>query len=247
MPIPKKLKHDTIGESVFELRFQTEVDALSEIILGVLYDKLRADFPKFESLPINQLPRQLLDTDPNLRYQPLHRISNNSYMVSVGAHVVSVHCKWPYQGWENYRPLIVKVLNVLNNSKLMKTLERFSLKYVNIITQPYAPNGIHDLNFDMSMHDLKFRTDALMVRAEIVKQPFVNVVQLMSGASMLIPEPTPQKFNGVIVDVDTIYQGDMAAFLTSFDTKLENAHAMEKEIYFSLLKPDTLNKLGPEY
>ena len=72
MKIPIKLNLCPIIESVFEIRFDSSLDA--NIVFALIYSKLKDDFPKVETLPLSELPASMRDADPNLKYQPAYKL-----------------------------------------------------------------------------------------------------------------------------------------------------------------------------
>lgn len=246
MRIPVKLGHDTIGESVFELRFVPRSGPAFEMLLGSIYPKLQADFPNVIQLPIMQLPRNLIESDPNLHYQALNRLDGEHYGISVGRRAIAVHAKHPYQGWQNYRHQILDVVELLHASNVVDRVERFSLKYLNILPHDLTPEGIDALQVDLRMGSLQYKKTTIHIRTEIEKGPTLTIVQIATSAAMTTADGRTQ-IVGTMVDVDTIFMEVEDDFWGTIEKNLELIHSTEKEIFFSILTDSTLAKLEPEY
>src|SRR5438552_15913338 len=71
-PIPRKLKQDAIIEAIFEMRFDTGM--IPEILFGRLaeYDGWKG--LEQQRLPSYDIPRQLREFDPTLRFAPVFEL-----------------------------------------------------------------------------------------------------------------------------------------------------------------------------
>ena len=99
--LPSKLKKEPIIDALFEMRF-TSATSASSIVPGVLFSKLSGD-KTIERLPTEQIPKQLLESEPNLRFAPLVRLHWDNFLISIGDRSLAVACKMPYPGWKTFR------------------------------------------------------------------------------------------------------------------------------------------------
>lgn len=243
--IPQSLERDPIVEAIFEIRFSSRTEFVANILPGLFYPHVRDQFPKLESLPTANIPAQFQVLEPSLKYRPHNRMSSNNYMVLTGEHVLSVSCRRPYTGWKDFSAVIHKFVDILHKTELADIIERFSLKYVNLLdeeTDSKEQFRMTELSVQLGSYTL---TDHLTyVRTEINKDGFVNVVQIISGASVQIEGAAP--VNGLLVDIDTIFNGPFTDFWTELPDLLERAHATEKSIFFeNVLTRETIDKRGP--
>lgn len=246
MRIPTKLGRDTIAESIFELRFVPDKEPAFELLLGLIYSSLQGEFPSVIQLPIMQLPRNIIESDPNLIYQPLNRLDGEHYGISIGRRSVAVHAKYPYQGWAIYRPLILRVVKLLKETNVVGKVERFSLKYLNVLPNDVMPEGIDALKVNLNMGDLQYKKATVHIRTEIEKGPTITIAQISTGANVLLANHQAN-IVGTLVDIDTVFMKIEGDFWTSIENNLELAHSTEKEIFFNLLQEPALAKLKPEY
>ena len=57
MKIPKKITSCPLVETIVELRFESSLPP--DAIFGVIYQKLKSDYPKVDKLPILQIPEEI--------------------------------------------------------------------------------------------------------------------------------------------------------------------------------------------
>ena len=86
-----------------------------------------------ERLPIADLPKQIRDSDPNLRYAPTIRMQWQKFLLLLSDQSVAVGCKLPYPGWGEFRSAIMRTLDIIGDTNVVERVERYSLKYVDIL------------------------------------------------------------------------------------------------------------------
>ena len=105
------------------------------------------------SLPIAQIPKPMRDADPNLKFAAISRIDWDTFFINVGDFSVSVSCKYPYPGWDNFRKVIIQVVGILNESHIVEKVERYSLKYVDLFPAVNDQQKVSMLNVKVSIAD----------------------------------------------------------------------------------------------
>ena len=75
--LPVRLAKEPLLEAIWQLRFQSEQQVVSEILTGTIFQSLRSDFNSTERLPFGSisLPKDLTDRQPNLLYAPSIRLN----------------------------------------------------------------------------------------------------------------------------------------------------------------------------
>lgn len=244
--LPKKLKKEPLIDAVFEIRF-TSVFVAGGILPGLLFGKLEGQ-KTIESLPMAQLPQAMRDADPNLLFAPLNRLDWGCYYVNVGDRSVSIGFKHPYSGWNSFKPAITKVMEALKDSNVIKSVDRYSLKYIDLLPATSLQEQVEFVNFDVTLADHKLKKEVFQIRLEIPREGYVHAVQVVSSATATLH--TGETRQGLIVDVDTISNQLNISFdelLNNFSDKLEAIHQANKKIFFDCLKPQTIDALEPEY
>lgn len=244
--LPKKLKKEPLIDAVFEVRFTSAFPAGS-VLPGLLFGKLVGD-KKIEQLPLSQLPQVMRDADPNLRFAPLSRLDWQQFYINVGDRSVSVGFKHPYPGWNSFKPAIIEVMDILNGADILKSVERYSLKYIDLLPATDLREQVSFVNFDVTLAGHKLENEVFQIRLEIPRDGFIHVIQVVSSATATLH--TGEARQGLIVDVDTIVNQQGIPFeelLSGFSDKLEVIHQANKKVFFDCLKPQTIMALEPEY
>jgi uncharacterized protein (TIGR04255 family) len=153
-------------------------------------------------------------------------------------------CRRPYSGWENFKSTIFELAEKLRETGLLGTVERFSLKYIDIIPVRTQPS-LDPLDIDLQLGALSISNYPVQLRTEIAKNSFIHIVQIVTPAKAMAP--TGESFEGVLFDIDTIYRTGDDDFWRVFSDNLANAHTSSKQMFFDLLKEDTIEQLEPEY
>jgi uncharacterized protein (TIGR04255 family) len=247
MWLPQKLGKEPLVEAVFELRFKAKAP-VSSILPGLVFAKLGGD-KTIEQLPMADLPPSVLATlDPNFRYAPSVRIHWQNFVIFTGNQSTGLACKLPYPGWSTgFKSVILELVDLIAGAALVDTVERFSLKYTNIIPAELGVvTSVADFTLRLGANDAA--NNLFQIRAEIPKDDLISVVQIAAQASVVLPNGSSRK--GVAIDVDTIAPlnyAQFASFLKNASEKLERVHSEAKTIFFGCLLPDTIAKLEPVY
>jgi len=240
--LPSKLKHDTIIEAIFELRFEPAL--LNEAVFGAIYPIVRDRFGDLQHIPLppSQLPDVIRNTDIQFKYQPLHKLQGNGLSVSIGPRVVSFSAMKPYIGWSKWKPTILTVLSNIFNSNVIKYVERTGLRYLNFIELNIFP--LINVNVEIINRNVELKSTT--IRTEITDGEYLKILQLANNVS--INENGLIK-NGSCIDIDIVRNRGISndAFEKDLEVILNKSHEIEKQLFFNILKPDFLSELGPTY
>jgi uncharacterized protein (TIGR04255 family) len=243
-PVPKRLRKEPLLEALWEIRFTSDSGSVVELLPGLLYQALGMSFPRIERLPAANLPLPVLQQDTSLRYVPTLRLEGTPYSIQIGEHVVSLSCQRPYTGWAEFERTIFKLVEILRATALLSRPERFSLKYVNVISLSDVPS-LRSLHVSVSLSNRELSNRPIQLRAEVNENRFLHIVQVVSPAqATLQPGET---FAGVLLDIDTICIHESGQFWSNFAQELNCAHEAGKQLFFSLLTQETIALLEPEY
>jgi uncharacterized protein (TIGR04255 family) len=247
--LPTRLKREPLVEATWEVRFSSSQSAIVELLTSVILDAMKGAVADVDRLPAANIPPQLREADPNLKYVPTLRLKGEQYVVGLSEHSVSLSCTRNYPGWHVFRQSIKDLALALRTCTWITTPERFSLKYVDMLTFRQPPT-MESLAITVRLGDLPLTTEAVMLRIEFQREGFVNVVQvgLPARAKLLSGE----ELNGAVVDVDTVFVwtdgADASGFWVAAERRVDDAHAVNKEIFFTeILTSDTVAAHGPEY
>lgn len=243
--LPTKLGKEPLLEAVFEIRFFSEISA-SSILPGILFSRFGGR--NIEPQPIAQLPKQMRDADPNLKFAPLVRIQRDDYIFLIGDQSVAIACKIPYPGWNKFRDKIKEVVNILGESKVIGHIQRYSLKYVDLIPFSEIKQQVSSVNLHITLGDYKLEKEVFHFKIEIPQNEFIHVVQILSSAFVTLQDNTTKQ--GLVVNIDSIRNIKdipLDDFIREIDGNLNIIHQKNKEMFFKCLTSDTLSFLEPTY
>ncbi len=244
--LPTKLRNEPLIDAIFEVRFIGSMPA-SVILPGIFFGKLPGQ-KIIENLPIAQIPKPLRDADQNLKFAAISKIDWDAYFINVGDFSLSVSCKYPYPGWSKFRDAIAQAIEILDSAGIVETVERYSLKYIDLFPATTNREKVSMLNMKVMIADHELKEEPFQMRMEISKDELIHAVQIVSSANAVLHNGLTK--DGLVVDVDTIAVIDgisMEILLNDFSKKLDSIHSANKSMFFDCLRSETIAALGPSY
>lgn len=243
--IPARLKKEPLIETVWEIRFTSTKPSVADLLPGLVFKALLDRYPNIVRLPAADIPAPIAEHDPNLRYVPKIRFEGGNHAVQMGEHVVSLSCRRPYSGWKTFSADIRALINVVQDTELIDGLERFSLKYIDLI-ELNRPPDLSCLNLKLRMGVYEINTRPVQLRTEIREGGLIHIVQIVSPAEAALPGE-PKRISGVLLDIDTISPIKENESWADIESRLEEVHFSSKKMFFGLLTAETIKELEPEY
>lgn len=245
-PVPTRLKREPLYEAVWELRFHSK-QPVFELLTGTIFSESNRrnwGLRKISHLPASNVPPTLRRSDGNLRYLPVIRLDGSPISISIGEHVIAMSCVRPYIGWRMFGTRILELASVVRETGLVDRPERFSLKYLDII-EGAADLGM--LSVAVSIAGRQLRSEPLQVRTELRVQDLLHIVEIAVPAHVVLQ--SGEQLQGTAVSTDTICLASEGAqdFWETFEARLGQIHASNKELFFQLLSEQTLQYLEPEF
>ena len=235
MSYPKIINPCPILDALIEIRFSSKIN--SNAVFGLIYNALQSDFPKVESLPILQLPDIVRANDPNFRYKPHYKISNDKFVLQIGPDVIAISAYPSYVGWEVFSSKIFNILDIINEVSIINIIERIGLRYINF----FKGNIVNDINLSVTINDKAIVFKNTVLRTEIEhSNGYSSTIQIANNA-------INNGQIGSIIDIDTFCTYNLLDFFPNKKEIINNAHTNEKELFFSLLKTDFLQTLNPTF
>jgi uncharacterized protein (TIGR04255 family) len=160
MSLPYSISPCPLVDAIVEIRFDASV--LPGAVFGMLYEKLSETFPKAIQLQVATIPEEMRRLNPALLYQPQFRLEGEQFVALIGPNMFAVGMLGEYPGWSTLSAGLKRALAVLEKTRVIKTVHRFGLHYVNyfgrnILVQRYI--------------------DFLVVRkSQYVQTPFLSAV-----------------------------------------------------------------------
>jgi uncharacterized protein (TIGR04255 family) len=243
--MPVRLKKEPLIEAVWEIRFTSTKPSAADLLPGLVFKALPDKYPNIVRLPSAGIPAPAVEHDPKLRYVPKIRLEGGNQAVQVGEHVVSLSCRRPYSGWKTFSEDIRTVITIVRDTGLIDRLERFSLKYIDLIELDQPPSlGFLDLELKMGGYEID--TGPVQLRTEIKEGDLIHIIQVVSPAEAFIPGESG-RVSGVLLDVDSIRPMKENESWPDVDSHLDDVHSSSKKMFLGLLTPETIDNLEPEY
>lgn len=252
--VPKRLNRDPIVEALCEIRFEPTENDVAPLLLGAMFNLLKVDFPQHAKLPSASLPNELKASVPDMAFAPQYRLKGDNCVVHIGDKALSVAVQYPYPGWSNFRPLILRTLRTAIDSGLLGIVNRMSLRYTNRLDLDSNRPLSAILRTSLALGDSRVSDkpmvgpdrSALMLRYESRADGLVSIIQVGWPAKFALAQKSIP--DGLAVDVDVIADSLASKnFRQEFESLLDAIHATEKAKFFSLLTPETVASYEPEY
>jgi uncharacterized protein (TIGR04255 family) len=241
--MPVAFKKSPLLEAIFELRFQPTVPTAGDLLPGLLYSELKAEYPNVQALQMAMLPREVREKEPNLLHQATHRLSGASKLVQVGDRVVSLSLTAPYPGWAKFKDAILQLLKATSGTGMLRVPERLSFRYINVIRADEAEPQLPLLNLRIDSPAYTYTEKGFHLRFERTEREFTTIVQIAPHTTA--KGPSDSLVSGLLIDVDTIHAEPKHILSDAGPVLLEDAHSLLKGIFFSLLTEAALKRLEP--
>lgn len=243
--IPSKLSKDPIVEALFEIRFQSTVKAVSNLLPAFLYTELKNDFEAPERLPIAEFPEEFIALDPNLKYQPRLRMRGAKFSMLIGDSSIVLSCPRPYVGWNKYKKMLTSLLLIIKETKLISVVDRFSFKYVNVLEADKVDEQFSLVKFVSKIGPYDLTKHLSSTKSEIREEGLINIIEVQSNAVITLPN-SKETMKGLLLNVDTI-NDNPGKFWDMSEQLIEAAHTMEKKMFFCFLPDEVIKKFGAVY
>jgi len=245
--LPTRLKQEPLVEALWEIRFTSEHPAASELLTGIIFQQMKADFGKSDRLPVANMPREVRERDANLRYAPTVRLTGSRYTVGIGDQAIGLSSLRPYTGWKEFRAKIDELLSTIEQSGVIGKCKSFSIKYVDCIGSATNPS-LDVLAINVGIADRKFASEPMAIRTEFHEMGYLHILQIGLPAEVSVVA-TKETLRGVIMEVDTHCTADAEIdnFHHWISARLDGVHAANKTVFFSILSDDTIKRLEPIY
>ncbi|MFN8429092.1 MAG: TIGR04255 family protein [Spirosomataceae bacterium] len=234
MHLPSRIEPCPIIDAIIEIRFTSKINA--NAVFGILYGVLQEDFKNVETLPILQIPEVVRVSDPNLKYKPYYKISNEAIITQIGPDVITISSFPEYLGWKDFSQRIFKILNKIITTGIFEKIERLGIRYINF----FETEIFNKVNLSVTLNSNNINLKNTIVRTEIEQESFTSTLQIANNVNI------NQKF-GSIIDIDTFTTFNLETFFEEKEKIINSGHDKEKELFFKLLKSEFLKSLNPQY
>ncbi|WP_080564287.1 TIGR04255 family protein [Achromobacter xylosoxidans] len=248
-PVPTNLSKVPLVDALFEMRVDAPV-SLAVVLPGVLLSGTVPGEVAVERLPIADIPEPVRQATPELRYQPTMRIRLKDASVALGDRVVVIGARGAYPGWTAFQRQISILLDRIQATSYVKAVERYSLKYVDLIEEISGQNYDDRVKLSILIGGERKVNGAYQLRGEIKEAPATHVLTVAAPATVQNPEIGFDK-TGMVIDVDSIVTCDppiqMVEFRENLSEWLTSLHDGNKRLFFSMLTDLAIDSMGPSY
>ena len=243
--LPIKLDKDPLVGVVFELRFSSS-QTLPNILPGYLFTNLGCS--NITKTPQSEIPEVIKNSDPNLMYVPSFLLDWGNYQIFIGERSLTLSCNIPYQGWSDFNKNIKVLLEKAVELSIEINVERYSLKYTDIIEYNHVGSIQELLNVELNIGGESVDLPRTQMRTEKESDGSIIITQLIGSADAELHSGTTK--SGLLIDVDAINlvsNVELKALLQGNFTDLDELHKKNKVTFFNLLSEAGLNRLEPIY
>lgn len=238
--LPSRIEKCPLIDALIEFRFEAAI--AKSAVFGVIYNLIRNDYRgNVINLPILQIPEQIREVDPNLKFKPLYRIEGDKFIIQIGYDVLSISSKMPYVGWPEFSQHSLSLINKIIQEGIIKRVSRLGHRYINF----FRGDITNSLTMSFSMTE-KYVSENLLIRTDVRDGNFMNTLQFANNANYR-PNPNTSEIVGSLIDIDTSREYSDNFFIENREQEINMAHECEKKIFFSLLKPTFLETLNPTF
>ena len=108
--LPIRIEACPLIDALIEFRFEAAIT--KSAVFGIIYNLIKEEYRgNVINLPILQIPEQIREVDPNLKFKPLYRIENERFVIQIGYDVLSISSKMPYIGWSDFSKHSFSIIN----------------------------------------------------------------------------------------------------------------------------------------
>lgn len=252
LKLPKSLGREPLLEASFEARLGGNA-SLADILPGFLLHTLDPK-PVVTRLPTSEISPTMRANDPNLRFVPTFRVEWKEYSILIGDRNIVISCKLPYPKWQDFKNIIIDVMDRISQAKIDAKIERYSIRYVNMIAAPTSSEQIKKINIEIKLGDIEMKSGGILLRVHHVENDFAHIFSVTTGAKGKLPNG--QVVKGMVVDIDSVCNignspdfasPDFAKFLKEFPKDLEKLRQANKTKFFNCLTASTLKEMEPAY
>lgn len=236
------LEKNPIVEAVIEIRFDNKINY--DLMLGQMCSVLNID--KVEELPILNVPLQIRQSDDSFHFSPCHRIIyNENVSILVGPNVFTFSNTNKYVGWNEYSRII--------NDILPKVIERFfgkirrvGLRYINNIFDC----AFSKINIDVIHNSNNISNVLRLLSLATVNQESISRFnKSISNINLIFNTSNSGHVDtkNTVIDIDNIIEMLDAVTLDELLVTVSALHDINKKHFFSFLKEELVNSLGPVF
>jgi uncharacterized protein (TIGR04255 family) len=246
MALPVSLEREPLVEAIFEIRFGG-TPQLADLLPGLLFGQLDPK-PKMHRQPAADIPQPIRASDPNLTFAALIRLEFEHFNYLIGDRNVVIGCKLPYPKWPAFKSQILQLTSLMAEVGVEGDVERYSVKYVNLISAPDFKEQIAKVDMELRLGELDVVESHFNLQVHHRENEIIHILTVITGANGKRSDGSSTY--GIVVDVDSIQNVEPISyknFVDGLEHRLEALRQANKVKFFGCLKQEAIEEMGPVY
>jgi len=230
------MSSNPLVEVVFEVRFLPKSNFSTELLIAA--NQIFKDHQEIIQAEGLKFPDDLKEHQPDIFYIPSYKINYPSFslLISDGSLVVLKNAlDGEYEGWDTFKNIPVKILDILKLKDKIADIHRFSIKYTNVIQDNYS---LKDLNISLKIGEEDLDESAkLTLKTEVKDGDFISLTDIASHVELQNIHEINGKtriLSGTLFVIDVINNtgiNDLDNVDVEFLESLETLHDKANQIY----------------
>jgi uncharacterized protein (TIGR04255 family) len=247
----KTLSKPPLVETIFEIKWELREAASGlardphyNLLIGQLYDRLKAEYPFHQQLPAASMPAEILEGVVQHRF----RKGENLWPVfQLGPGVLTVNDTQKYT-WEDYKTRVENVVDTLFNV-YPGALEVTSatLRYINAVAFNFEEDDIFrflekNLKLNVSLYPSLFQDSSVRQQPEKLDMKFSFRSEKPQGiVNLRVARGKKQKTEALFWELSVVSTRDqMPALPSDLSTWLKYSHKILESWFFELISEELL-------
>lgn len=201
----------------FMLEFNCDIENLLPIVVT------NSDLTKIERLAVSDIPRNIRAVDPNLKFQPIYKITSEEHKISVmfGEHII-IFNTLDYKCWDDFSKVRKVIIDKLIEEKTITRISRIGLRYINLIKEDITKNEI----FSFKINNKDMLNELSQVSFFKTEEDIV--------INTTIASQIDKKQEEYITDITVAFEHDIDIDSEIINNKIEKMHTIQKDKFNSI-------------
>jgi uncharacterized protein (TIGR04255 family) len=139
-------------------------------------------------------------------------------------------------------------MNLLKESGIVRTLQRYSLKYVDMLSVQAGDSVSEWINLNVALGNVALSNQPFQMHMQIESGGYIHALLVGSPAQAQGVDGITRE--GMVISVDTMFLNGLPDFPTLIEQlreRVDDLHSSNKQVFFDCLTANAVEKLEPEY
>ncbi len=224
--MPKRYNNPPIIEALCEFQFDEDVP-WDLTLIGLIYDKLKDDFPKKQQLQLDLALAAATQANQQIGPMPMIPLvrfldKDEKKLVQIGQNLLTVNQLKPYESWEEFSPFIGKGIEAYHEIARPKGFRHIGMRYINRIEVRRSNIDLENLfRFrPLIPSDLPQDIEAFLIGVNLAYENAKDTLRIQIGTV----NPDAPDMIVVILEISYIFAKPEEIALKDVAKALETAH-----------------------